>query len=129
MALDFPNNPSHNATATVGTVNYKFDSAAQTWTAIPISTQFDSSTATNLIDSDYIQTRQIAAAPSIEWQSTIQTGSTFTAQVNKAYWTDTTSNTITASLPTSVSSKWKNLYLCLNIQSYELENIISSIHW
>ena len=123
MALDFPNNPSHNATATVGTVNYKFDSAAQTWTAIPISTQFDSSTATNLIDSayvdartspstdsasvislidsDYVQARQ--AAGGIEWQSTIQTGSTFTAQANKAYWTDTTSNTITAHLPASAS--------------------------
>ena len=63
----------------------------------------DSEEAIQLIDSAYIKARTSASASGIEWQSSIQTGSSLTAEVNKAYWVDTTSNTVTATLPASAS--------------------------
>ena len=44
-----------------------------------------------------------AKIETIKWQSSIQTDSNFASQVNKAYWVDTTSNSIKATLPTSAS--------------------------
>ena len=44
---------------------------------------------------------------SIDWQSTIVTGSTHTAVAGKGYWIDTTSNACTVTLPASASVEIK----------------------
>ena len=103
MPINFPNNPSNNDTTTLGGITYAYDSAATTWTAnAPISTGLDSTGTISLIDSAYVQARQTSGG-GVTWQSSIQTDSSLTAEVNKAYWVDTTSNSITATLPTSAS--------------------------
>ena len=43
------------------------------------------------------------AASGLEWQSSIVTASTLTAEAGKGYWIDTTSNTCTITLPSSAS--------------------------
>jgi hypothetical protein len=85
----------NDSATTIALIDSSYVQARQT------SGGIDSAATIDLIDSAYIQAR--TSASGIEWQSSIQTGSSLTAQVNKAYWVDTTSNTVTATLPASAS--------------------------